>query len=89
MSAKIVLSGSRPYLLKKMFDAMFQQIFEQQFFKDARSEPRSYARQPVYIKQADGQVFLFLSIKSRQVSLDRLFSGPIFRQKGRIGLKDR
>ena len=30
-------------------------------------------RQPVFKKQADGQVFL--SSKSRQVSLDRLFSG--------------
>ena len=33
--------------------------------------------------------FLFLSSKSRQVSLNRLFPRLLFRQEGKIGLKNR
>ena len=41
--------------------------------------------QPVYIKKQDR---FFLRTKSRQVSLDRLFSDPYFRQEGRIFLSE-
>ena len=33
--------------------------------------------------------FFFLNVKSRQVSLDRLFSDPYLRQEDRIGLKQK
>ena len=39
--------------------------------------------QPVCKKQADQQVFIFLSSRSRQVFLNRLFSETYFRQEGR------
>jgi hypothetical protein len=37
-----------------------------------------WPQQPVLKKQADGQVFLFVSSKSRRVFSDTLFLGPLF-----------
>ena len=55
-------------------------------YKILTSVAKTWPRQPVYKNRLMDRL-LFLSSKSRQVSLNRLFSRTFVRQKGRIGLR--